>query len=325
MKNKLLVICGPTSTGKTNLALNIAKIFSGELISADSRQVYKSLDIGTGKDIPENFNFCVSDLKFRNKKIGYYTDGKISIWGYDLADTREEFSISSYFKITEKIVSDLIKRSKLPVFVGGSGLYIRAVVDGINTIEIPKDTELRKSLQGKGVNELYEILRICDPFKTGAMNRSDIKNPRRLIRAIELSKYEIINKYSKKPKPSMDFDILEIGLNAPKEIIAENINKRVDARLQKGIENEIERLFKFGVSWDDQSMNTIGYKEWKDYFLGCKPLEEVVNSWQRDERKYAKRQMTWFKKDQRIIWFDVSQNNWKDEVENVIGKWYKNK
>ena len=132
--NKLLVICGPTSTGKTTLAIALAKKFNGELISTDSRQVYKGMDIGTGKDLPEGAKFKLPWFQ----KYGYYEVGGTKIWGYDLADPRHEFSVAQYIKFAERIISDVLKRGKSPVLVGGTGLYIRGVVDGIATAGVPK-------------------------------------------------------------------------------------------------------------------------------------------------------------------------------------------
>jgi tRNA dimethylallyltransferase len=135
MNSKLLVICGPTSTGKTILAISLAKKFNGEIVSADSRQVYKGLDIGTGKDLPKN-----AKIKYLwMKKFGFYEIKGIKIWGYDLADPRHSFSVSQYLRFAERVISDISKRGKLPILVGGTGLYIKGVVDGIPTAEIPKN------------------------------------------------------------------------------------------------------------------------------------------------------------------------------------------
>jgi len=177
--NKLLVICGPTATGKTNLAISLAKKNNGDVISADSRQVYRGLDIGTGKDLPKK-----AKIKFLSgQKYGYYEVGGVKIWGYDFADPRHSFNVSQYLKFTKKIIADIVKRGNLPILVGGTGLYIKGVIDGIPTAEVPKSNRLRKNLEGKTPEELYEMLAQIDSIKAAEMNSSDKKNPRRLMRA----------------------------------------------------------------------------------------------------------------------------------------------
>ena len=141
--NKLLVICGPTSTGKTTLAVDLAKKFNGELISADSRQVYKGMDIGTGKDLPKGAKIKLPWFQ----KYGYYELNGVKIWGYDLAAPRHEFNVAQYIKFAERLISDISKRGKTPILVGGTGLYIKAVIDGISTASIPKNNLLRKNLE----------------------------------------------------------------------------------------------------------------------------------------------------------------------------------
>jgi tRNA dimethylallyltransferase len=166
--NKLLVICGPTSTGKTTLAIALAKKFNGEIISADSRQVYKGMDIGTGKDIP-----CGSKIKFPwFQKYGFYEISGAKIWGYDLADPRHEFNVAQYMKFSERIITDIVKRGKLPILVGGTGLYIRGVIDGIATANIPKNNLLRKNLVKSTAEDLFEKLAQMDSLKAGHMNSS---------------------------------------------------------------------------------------------------------------------------------------------------------
>lgn len=317
---KLLVICGPTSTGKTSLALKIAKKLNGELVSADSRQVYKMMNIGTGKDIPVNSKFQNANPKLG----GFYEFEGTKIWGYDIADPRGEFSVAQYLKIAHRIIDDISKREALPILVGGTGLYIKGVIDGIGTADVPKNDKLRKNLEGKTADELYENLSQLDSLKAGSLNASDKKNPRRLIRAIEIAQYQL----TKKAVPSTHhtignkFDVMYIGLTAPKEFIDRRIVKRVIDRLDKGIKTEIENLLKNGVSWDDQAMMAMGYGLWRDYFEGDVSEDAILAEWARDEVQYAKRQMVWFKKDGRVIWFDITDPKYPNNVEKVIKKWY---
>jgi len=317
---KLLVICGPTSTGKTSLALKLAKELNGEIVSADSRQVYIGMDIGTGKDLPVN-----SKLKSQNSKLGpcYETEG-VKIWGYDLIDPRREFSVAQYLKIAHHIIDDVSGRGKLPILVGGTGLYIKAVIDGIQTADVPRNNKVRKNLEGKSVNELYENLSQLDSLKAGSLNASDKKNPRRLIRAIEVAQYQITKKAVSAVHHTIGggFEVLYIGLTAPQEFLDARIEKRVKDRIDLGIKKEVEKLLRSGVKWEDQSMMAIGYGIWRDYFEGGVTEEEITSEWARGEKRYAKRQMVWFRKEGKINWFDITASGYPEEVENAVKKWY---
>ncbi len=318
---KLLVICGPTATGKTNLGLHLAKKLRGEIISADSRQVYKYLDIGTGKDIPKNLR--TKELK--NLKIArYYEVDGVKIWAYDLVEPTEEFSVGQYVIFVSKILENIIKRKKLPILVGGTGLYIKGVVDGIPTASIPKNKTLRMSLESKEPFELYEILAQFDPVKAASMNASDKKNPPRLIRAIEIAEYRVKTKNISINQGRLKYDVLFIGLGAPKKYLYKIIKERVETRLKKGLEKEIRGLFEKGVTFKHQSMGSLGYKQFKGYFEGKKSNNEVIADWKTAEKKYTKRQMTWFKRDNRIKWFDITKSGWKNRVEKLVQRWYKN-
>jgi len=317
---KLLVICGPTSTGKTRLASALAKKFNGEIISADSRQVYRGMDIGTGKSLPANAKIKYSWFA----KYGYYEIDGAKIWGYDLADPRHGFSISQYLKFTERILMDIRKRGKLPILVGGTGLYIKGVIDGIPTAEIPTNPQLRKNLEIKSPSQLFEMLAQMDSIKAGQMNSSDKKNPRRLIRAIEVATWRINNTKKDRDieKKKIGQDILEVGLTAPEKYINKKIILRVKNRIKDGIKNEIEKLLKSHVNWSMQSMSSMGYKEWKAFFEGKKTETEVFKEWVDEENKYVKRQIVWFKKDERIRWFNIASADYPENVEKFVEKWH---
>lgn len=311
MNNKLLVICGQTGTGKTSLAIHLAKKFNGELISADSRQVYKGLNIGTGKDLME------------------IAKSKIKIWGYDLVEPKKNFSVGNYIRFAQKAIGDIQKRGKLPILVGGTGLFIKGVTDGIPTAFVPRNLKLRKNLEEKDTNELFEILAQLDPIKAGSMNRSDKLNPRRLIRGIEVATWGLEGKTHRlfeKPK----YQLLEVGLQASLDNLSKKIEKRVDKRIKDGVEAEIKKLISSGISWDSQSMTSLGYRQWRDYFEGLPAgrqgkiaKQTVIDNWKKEELRYAKRQLTWFKKDTRINWFDSQDKNlFKSSVEKLVKKWY---
>jgi tRNA dimethylallyltransferase len=319
---KLLVVCGPTSTGKTTLAIKLAKKFNGEIISADSRQVYRGLNIGTGKDLPIGAKIKLPWFK----KYGYYEIDGAKIWGYDLADPRHEFNVAQYLKFVERILSDIYKRGKTPILAGGTGLYIRGVVDGIPTASIPKNNSLRKNLESKSAGELFEMLAQIDTIKAGQMNSSDKKNPRRLIRAIEVAMWKIgnIRKEHEIERRKTDFKVLMIGLTAPDGFINQKIDLRVAQRVKAGIKKEVGDLLKNHVNWNMPSMISIGYRQWKDYFDNRKNEDEVVKEWEDEEKKYVKRQMVWFKKDKRIHWFDITGAGYPENVEKSVEKWYSN-
>ena len=317
--NKLLIICGPTSAGKTTLAINLAKKFNGEIVSADSRQVYKGMDIGTGKELPKG-----AKIKYPwFYKWGYYEIKGIKVWGYDLIDPKNEFSVAAYLKFAKKALAVIWKKRKLPILVGGTGLYIKAVVDGIQTISIPKNVSLRKSLSDKTVGELFEILAQLDPIKAASLNSSDSKNPRRLIRAIEIATRRLeVGRRADSEVENEIFSTLFVGLSAPKKFLNQKIEKRIDRWIKGGIEKEIRDLVKKHIPWSTQSMSSLGYGEWKDFFENKKSREEIVNLWKSKEKDYIKRQMTWFKKDKRINWFDFSKPDFAKKVEFMVKKWY---
>lgn len=323
MSKKLLVVCGPTATGKTTLAVKIAGSLNAEIVSADSRQVYKNMDIGTGKDVPKGARF----RRISEKIGGYYTFDGVRIWGYDLVSPKESFSVADYVPIAREIIERIWDKGKLPIIVGGTGLYIQGVVDGIKTASVPKNESLRKRLEGRGVDELFEQLAQLDPIKAASLNTSDRKNPRRLVRAIEIAQWEVKGKKKKRKKGTKpldeDIESLFVGLKGSRRKLCKRIEKRVEERMRQGIKKEIEKLLASGVTWNDQAMDSLGYKQWEEFFEGDRKQENVVKKWKKDECQYAKRQMTWFKKDKRINWFDVFGGKYPENVEKTVKKWYK--
>lgn len=306
MKNKLLVICGPTATGKTSTGFFLGKKINAEIVSADSRQVFQYMDIGTGKEWSDD----------------------IKIWGYDLVDPKEEYSVADYFQTMKFTISDIWGRNKLPIIIGGTGLYIKSLIDGIPTVDIPKNNDIRDNLKSMTVEELYDKLAVLDSTKAGSLNASDRYNSRRLIRAIEIAVWNIehgINKIEIEKRRNVldeDVDVLMIGLTASKPTLFERIKKRVEKRIDEGFIDEVESLLKMGVSWKNQSMKSLGYRESEPFFKNGLSYEEFVNNWTTNEMKYAKRQMTWFKKDKRIVWFNIEDKNYLINLEKTVKKWY---
>ena len=364
--NKLLVICGPTATGKTKLGLQLAKKFNGEIMAADSRQVYRYMNIGTGKDVPVSSKFQIPNSKqIPNSQpvrqagkfqIGYYLFEKIPVWLMDIIEPNYRFSVADYKKCAEIVIEDILKRKKLPILVGGTGFYIKAITEGIETIGVEPDWQLREKLSSCQIDELQIMLRDIDPERYRGMNESDRQNPRRLIRAIEIARWKCEVRSGKLDKevgsgrkkshfshqyPASQFQhptsILFIGLTAPNEVLYQRIDQRVDERVRGGIEEEIRGLLEKGYTWESSALgSTLAYREWQDYFRkvpsvskvsrGEDELNEikkkVIQQWKFDEHNYARRQMTWFKKDPRINWFDMTQEGWQQKVEKLVKSWY---
>ncbi len=307
---KLLVICGPTATGKTSLGLHLAKKFQGEIISADSRQVYKGMDIATGKDIGGG----------KWIKDHWEIEG-VPFWLLDVVEPNEEFSVAHFTDLAWEKIKNIWQRKKLPILVGGTGFYIKTIIEDIPSKGIPPNWSLRKQLELKSIGSLFEELAELDSFRAGQMNSSDRQNKRRLIRAIEVARWRVANRLQE-TKKLPQFDFLLIGLRAPLKNLYQKIDKRVDEHLQMGAENEMKKLLEKGFSWKLPSMSAMGYQEWQAKFENKATIKEVVTRWKFDEHAYARRQMTWFRKDRRIKWFDIQKKRWQDKVEKEVFIWY---
>ena len=346
----LLIVCGPTAMGKTGLALELAGKFDGELVSCDSRQVYKYMDVVTGKDLPEGFRLEDKGYSFPLLGINTYTDGKINIWGYDLVRPDGEFSVQMYLKFVGLVLSDIWKRGKLPIIVGGTGFYVQSLLSPPKTINMPMNSELRRELNVKSVEELLERLKQLDPERVELMNESDVKNPRRLIRAIEVADYKLGSnslgaKVSRQtpptPSPSTSSgqvsseegelllhldgvtEILVIGLKLERKRLYERIDARVDERMaNEKLVDELEWLLENNYLSKSPS-TTIGYQQLIEWMGGLCFFEEVVQRWKFAEHGYARRQLTWFKKMKEIDWFDIDEKGWKERVVENVEKWTK--
>lgn len=318
---KILIICGPTATGKTQIALHLAKKFSGNILSSDSRQVYKGMDIVTGKDLPVNAKLQITNVKWDGKKIGYWEAWSgVRIWLVDLVEPWQNFSVSQWVDVAQKVIRNLWKKKRLPIIVGSAGFYISVLLDGIETIKIPPDEKLRKKLKNKKTEELLGILRKTDYQRAARLNESDRKNPRRLIRAIETALWQKEHKLPNREK--LKADVLMIGLVTSRDVLHKRIDIRVEKRLKQGAVGEVKKLLNFGVSWENESMTGTGYRQLKPYFEGKMELAEAERNWKIAEHRDAKKQFTWFKKDKRIKWFDITNPSWKEEVEKMVENWY---
>lgn len=329
MNQKLLIICGPTASGKTAVAVKLAKKLNGELVSADSRQVYKGMDIVSGKDLPLNAKF-----KFKNEKLQikienygdmnpYRFEDNIPIWLVDVVNPDQDFSVSLFEKFAKIVINDILKRGKLPILVGGTGLYIKSVISGVETANIPMNDTLRKALYKLPKEKLQELLKKLNSNKFKSFNNSDVNNPRRLIRAIEIEEYKRQNpKYKSSTQNNVNYDVLQIGLSAPKEILLERIKKRVDERIKTGAVNEVKKLLDKGYKPTMQSMSGDGYKELCKYLNNEISWNETVEKWIHSDVEHAKKQMVWFKKDKKIHWIEILKQDYDKKCESFVLKWY---
>lgn len=327
MRNKILIICGPTATGKTSLGIKLAKKFNGEIISADSRQVYKGMDISTGKDLPKNPSFTKmnTELGLRDYKfdVGYYVFENVPVWLLDLAKPNQKFTVADYYDLAWKIIKKTWQKGKLPIFVGGTGFYLKAVTEGIDTLGIEPDWLLRKELQDFTVEEMQKMLKKVSLEKFKQMNSSDRQNPRRLMRALEVSLHYKRNKGESLPKierPAVNK--LTIGLKLASEELYKRIDKRINFQIKEGAIKELEELVKQGYDWNLPSMTAMGYGEWKNFYEGKKSEEETIKVWKFDEHGYARRQMIWFKKMAEAEWIDIGEKDWELKVEKKVNDWY---
>lgn len=299
---KLLIVCGPTATGKTDLGISISKKFKGEIVSADSRQVYREMDILTGNDAPKN---------------------SIPVWLLDIVPPDYDFNVSDYFQLAKTVIEDIRRRDKLPVVVGGTGFYINSLLKTYDTVNIPLNESLRKELYLLDLEKLRQRLKDLDRKKINSMNNSDINNPRRLIRAIEVAvwKNNPLNKV-KKSSPLISDSILLIGLTGSKKDIHKNIERRVNKRIKEGAVTEVKKILEKYKDREMISTAATGYKELGSYIKGECTLTEAVKLWITREQHYANRQLVWFKKMKDIHWYDAGGSDVTVKIEERVRKWY---
>jgi len=290
-----IVITGPTASGKTAVAAEVAKLINGEIISADSRQVYKYLDVGTNKSGEWN----------AGKKARYFKG--IPQYLTDLIEPNESFSAGDFAKLAKEKINQLKRCGKTPIIVGGTGLYIKALIDGLAPLP-GKDYKIRQKLESdlktRGIEYLYEKLKKVDPESA----EKNAKNPQRLIRALEI--FDLtgmpITRLHKKTIPSGE-NFLQFGLSWPREVLYRNIDQRTEEMIKTGIIEETKTVLEKGFVASSEAFRSIGYKYVLEYLSGeinKKESEELIS---RDTRRYAKRQITWFKRDKRISWIELKE------------------
>lgn len=299
----LIVVTGPTATGKTGFASALADKLDGEIISADSRQVYRGMTIGTGKDIGE---YTVS-----GKDIPYHL--------IDICDAGEEYNVFRFKHDFESVYSDITARGKTPVLCGGSGLYIESVLKDYGLIDVPSDTKLRKELENKSDDNLAGILSKL----TALHNISDTSNRKRLLRAIEIAAYQKVHPLENLKEP---LKFIMFGIHFEREIIKKRITERLRQRLDEGMVREAQMLFNEGISKDKLVYYGLEYKFLAEYLDGQYGYNDMFQKLNSAIHRFAKRQMTWFRKMERdgmvINWIDgnLSLNDKLEYALKIIGK-----
>ncbi len=285
MKN-LITILGPTATGKTKLAAALAAMIGGEIISADSRQVYRGMDIGTGKDL--------EDYVFNGVKVPYHL--------IDIVDPGYEYNIFEYQKHFSEAFNDVVKRDKIPILTGGSGLYLDAVLNGYKLTSVPEDSFLRKQLNRLTDDELREKLKSYGNLH----NTTDLIDRNRIIRAIEIKEYEKLNPDKVIDMPAIDAVIF--GISYERQVIRQRITDRLVYRLNHGMIEEVEHLLKTGLKPEQLTFYGLEYKWLTLYVTGQIDYDEMFSSLNTAIHQFAKRQMTWYrrmeKKGTKIYWID---------------------
>lgn len=317
--SKLLVICGVTATGKTDIAIKLARKLKGELVSCDSRQVYVGLDIGSGK-LPSG-RWKMEDRGWKKGKGFWEIDG-VKVWMYDVCEPTEKYTVANYIKDAILVIGKISKAEKLPILVGGSGLYLKVLLTGLSNLGIKEDIELRQELENLSLEDVQRRLTRLSPTYFENLNPSEKGNKRRLIRAIELN-------LGQKSKTdgfsgiSSDFSILKIGLNAEKEILAKRIHSRIISRINQGMIDEVRNLRSIGISSKRLKELGLEYKYISEFLEGkIESKEELIEILKLKIKHFAKRQMTWFKKDVDIHWFDISSLKFPTNLEKEVYEWY---
>ncbi len=302
--NRVIVIVGPTASGKTNLSIELAKRMNGEIISADSMQIYKYMDIGTAKPTKEEM-----------QDISHYLIDEVL--------PNEDFNVVRFKELAEKYIDNILEKGKQPIVAGGTGLYISSLINNINFSESESDWELREALKKEaeefGPEYLHKKLQEVDPDSALSIHPNNIK---RVIRALEVyyqtqKPISYHNEISRSIPPKYQFVL--VGLNMDRQVLYERINKRVDIMIQNGLVDEVKGLVDLGYADSIISMQGIGYKEILEFLRNNITLEQAIDNIKQGTRRYAKRQITWFKRIHGINWFNA--DNCGNNI-NVINEIY---
>lgn len=285
---RALAIIGPTAVGKTALSIALAKLLGGEVVSADSRQVYRGLDLGTGK-------VTKSEM------------GNIPHHLLDVTDPQNQYTVHEYVTEARKVLLGISARGKLPIVVGGTGLYIDALLGRIPLDAPPGDPELRNELESLDLSALQKKLLEADPVRYA---KTDIQNPRRVMRAIEVT----LSKQPAAPIPKHNYEIIWIGLTAERESLKNRIHERLISRFSAGMLDEARALHEAGLSYARMESLGLEYRYMARHLTGALSYDEMLTQLESEIYKYAKRQMTWFKRNKDVRWFDADSPNLQAQV-----------
>ncbi len=297
---RVIVVVGPTSVGKTKMGVELAKALNGEVISGDSMQIYKRMDIGTAKVTNEEMDGVVHHL-------------------IDIKEPTESYSVKDFQDCVREKIEDIVSRGKLPIIVGGTGLYIKAALYDytFSSTEDDSHDEINEKYKDYDNESLYQHLVSIDPTSAKELHPN---NRRRVLRAIEIFEQTGTTKSNihASQQHTLLYDAYFVGLTIDRPLLHERINKRVDVMRENGLEEEMMSLYKSGLKREHQSMKGIGYKEWFDYFDGLCSKEEVYEAIKVHSRQYAKRQYTWFKNQFDVNWFEVNLLDFDQTVNEVL-------
>ncbi len=306
MQRKIIAVSGPTASGKTEYAIRIAKAVDGEVVSCDSMQLYKYMDIGSAKPTAEE-------------------QAQVRHWLVDEIDPREEFSVARYRDLAKAAIEDIFSRGKTPVVAGGTGLYLNSLLYDMDFSDADKDSELRQTLIDEaelfGPEFVHKKLEMIDPVKASKIHPNNLK---KVIRALEgAEKGNGISEFSELKERTKDYDVLLIGLTRDREELYDRINRRVDIMVEQGLFKEVEDLLEMGLREEDISMKGIGYKEIIAYFDGVCTKEEAIDKIKQNTRHLAKRQLTWFRRYEDMHWVNITELGAEgafDEIMRLIGE-----
>ncbi|MFH2063949.1 MAG: tRNA (adenosine(37)-N6)-dimethylallyltransferase MiaA [Pseudomonadota bacterium] len=297
-KEKIVIICGPTGIGKTAAAIELARIFSGEIISADSMQVYREMDIGTAKP-----------TRTEQESVPHHM--------INLVNPDEPFDAAVFAAMADSVITSLVQQGRLPFVVGGTGLYIKALIHGLSRAR-PADanvlSRLKQEAKQSGPEALHQRLEKCDPEAAKKIHPHDAFRIIRALEIFEATGNPITSFHEKHQFADTKYQTLKICLSAEREELYSRINQRVDIMLEQGLLAEVEQLLRKGYTADLKSMQSLGYRHMTEFLSGKTPWEETVHNMKQDTRRYAKRQLTWFKADPEIKWFT------KDQIDDIRGE-----
>lgn len=302
---KIVILAGPTGVGKTKCSIELAEQFDGEIISGDSMQVYRGMSIGTAKVTEEEAEGIVHKL-------------------VDCYDFDEEYNVMIFQREARKAIESMIERHKLPIVVGGTGLYLKSLYYDYEFHEEEIDEDFSLFLKERSNDEVYCMLLAVDPKACDTIHKNNRKRVERALMRAHLGHKKSAAEEQQQHQPI--YDALVLGLTCDREELYRRIDLRVDKMIEEGLEKEIQTLIQERDEsvWNLQSMQGIGYKEWKEYFLGNQTLAETTELIKKNSRQFAKRQYTWFNNQMQVQWFDINDKNWHEQLFTTVDKWLKN-